>query len=344
MGYPLPTETTDPRGYKPSGAWTDWRQYINDLTLNPADFPFLRSQAETGGQLRYNPQYRNLQRMRSNLGRQYTWGKREIEPEYRRNIAEQRYGLGSLLNQNQLAQEQTGQDYDISAHNLAKTYGDARRRAEADMSRRGLFQSGALSKQNTMLGNQYIQGTGDLERARSTRLSDLTRQGMVAQERGQFNLSDAQRARTDQLRKLLEVYQGQMSDADWQQQALTEEQGQRSSYDYQNLMDSYRNFGLQARQQSLNESKYHSDSLWKQRTFDEEVRQYELERQMKIAAMQRSYGGGYRGHRGHRDEEEEPAPTSMPFDPEYIKELQSTARSKGKHGWIWMLNQIARQL
>jgi len=302
--YPEYSTTSNPPNYGASGdPWGNWQSYMSQLTPDPSMFPRLQDRARRSGELYYNPAFRNLRRQRQQLGREYEWGRQEIEPEYKRFVEEQRHGLGQQLGAGRLARRTTAQDYDISGRQLGEGFRNTLRRTEQDMARRGLWQSGLLSKQNTMLGQKYITGMGDLGRARSSRMADLNSQMMNARQRQMFNLSDAQRARTDQYRKMLEGYQGKLSDVDWQRQQLSEEQGVRASSRYEDLMDAYQQFALQARQQGLAERQFHHTAHWAQKDseferekFEEDKRRWGEEFALRQQAMRRAGGGGSGGY------------------------------------------------
>lgn len=246
--------------------------------------PNVTNQANLSASLYYSPALRELARQRTQAGRDYNTGKQNVDPQYTRLVQEQQYGLKGMRAQNTFAAGEANQNYDISGRTLGTTYGDQLRRTEQDAARRGLFSSGILSRQNTMLGQNYITGLSDLERARANQLGQITAQGQAGEQKAAFNVSDAQRARTQAYNDLYQKYSQTVGDVDLKNQQLREEQGQRSSSGYDTLMQEYRDYQLRERAQGTNETQFHHDAYWAQKNADEDKRRYENQRQLDAMA------------------------------------------------------------
>lgn len=242
------------------------------------------NQANLEASLYYSPALRELARQQTQAGTDYTHGKQEVDPQYARLVQEQQYGLQGMRAQNTFAAGEANQNYDISGRTLGSTYGDQLRRTEQDAARRGLFHSGILSRQNTMLGQNYITGLSDLERARANQLGQITAQGQAGEQKAAFNISDAERARTQAYQNLYDKYAQTNSDLSLKNQQLTEEQGQRSSSNYETLMQQYRDYALRERAQGESEQQFHHDAYWAQKNADEDKRRYENQRQLDAMA------------------------------------------------------------
>lgn len=280
----------------------------------------VKKRSEEYAWLKYRPALREIQRRTGEAGRQYKWGKRELEPEYQRYVNEQKYNLGQQLSANQLARENTIQDYDIAGRSLGQTLADQRRRTEMDMARRGLWQSGVLNKANMGLSQKYMQSLGDIERQRTSRLSDYERQGLLARSKSQFNISDAQRSRIDQLKKIYEAYSGELGDLARSRGQLAEEKGISASQNYQDLMDQYRDFALKAKQlqgsQALAETQFHHEAYWAQQKFDEDKRRYGVDIAMKLMQMKSGGGGGGGGYGYSSYGNDTGTPSETPLTPD----------------------------
>lgn len=303
MAYPEPyynqytmSPTPDKRG---SPAFPEWGEYAQSLTLDPNAYPNLRRRAEQYGELSYRPGFRELDRQKRQYGREYGWAKGEVEPQYQRLVSEMRHGLRGQKANYALQRGTAMQDYDYGSGMLGDQYLTSRKNIELDLSRRGLFRSGVLARANVDQTNKYMQQQGELQRSRGERLSDIDRLRSAAVSRAGFDLSDAQRARTDQMQKLYEAYQGRIDENALRRQGLSEEQGLTSATRYGDLMDNLQRYALQARQQGLSETKFHHDAYWaqkdsefQQKQFDENVRQWGLEHALRVQAQNRAYGGG----------------------------------------------------
>ncbi len=269
---------------KAQPAFPEWDAYVASLQLNPDAYPQLKRQAEIAAQLAASEGLKNLARQRSTALRQYNWGKSEIEPEYDRYVSEQNYNLAQTLANSQYARDRSSQDYDISSRNLGEQLKAQLKRTETDMARRGLWQSGLLSNANLGLQGKYITSQGDIERSRYNRMADIERQADAAKQKATFNLSDSQRERVAKLQKLLEAYQGEVSDMDWRQQKLAEDQGLRAEDLYMQLMQQQFINALNARKENLAETQFHHTAWWEQDRSDEDRRRYEIQRQLDAAA------------------------------------------------------------
>jgi len=258
---------------------------VNPYALDPTEVAGVQNQATTAAHLASSPALRELQRRRASLGREYKWGKAEVDPAYQRFVEEQRYNLGQTMLANELARDNSMQDYDISERNLSQALSEQRRRTEQDMARRGLWQSGVLSKAYGGLQGKYLQSLGDVENSRYNRLQDIQRTGDLAQQRAVFELSDAQRAKAGQLAKLLQAYQGNLRDVDVQQQGITEEEGMRASTLYQQYLQQAFQNALAGREQGLSEAQFHHNAYWAKANTDEDRRRYEIAQ--ALAAAQR---------------------------------------------------------
>lgn len=278
----------------PGNPWDNWSEFVKTLQLDPNQYGYLKEQAANSARLGSLPGLRELTQRRGELGREYKWGKSELEPAYNRYVSEQRYGLNQTLANLMGSRNRAAQDYDISGRNMGQNLQEQLKRTEQDMARRGLWQSGIAAGANSGLQQKYIQGVGDLERSRFNRFAEIEGTGDAARQKMLFNLSDAQRERTSRLQQLLESYQGQVGDLAKRRQGLMEEEGLRATSTYDALMQQLQQYALQARSQGLNEQKFLHDQYWAPREFDESRRRWDLE-----YALNQSRGGGGGGYGGY---------------------------------------------
>ena len=245
----------------------------------------IQQQAQIAAQLASSSALRDLQRQRQSASQQYTWGKSELGPEYDRLVAEQKYNLGQILAQNSAASAGANQQYGINSRNLGNQLQEQQRRSEMDMARRGLWQSGLALKAGQGLQGKYMTSMGDLGLANYNRLQDISRTGEVAQQKATFNISDAQRERVAKLQKLLDAYTGQVTQMDWQQQGLMQDEGLRASQLYDQLMQQQWENQLKGEQQGLATQQFHHNAYWAGKNYEASQAQQAYANAVQLAQL-----------------------------------------------------------